>query len=87
MSILSQATAASRITHFETEKGEPMRQEDTETTETTETTEAGPATQVVEGKHIPSSLTAEDAADYEFIRDFVIGVPYAVEAVNAAKAG
>ncbi len=51
-----------------------------------EPTPAEPTNQVVEGRHIPSNLTAEDAADYEFIRDFVNGVPYAVDAVNAAKA-
>lgn len=37
--------------------------------------------------HPISVLTADHVLQLEFIRDFVQGVPYAVDAVNAAKAG
>lgn len=47
---------------------------------------AEPAHQTVEGHYIPV-IDLEGAAKLEFIRDFVQGVPYAVDAVNAAKAG
>lgn len=45
-----------------------------------------PADQVVEGHLIPN-LMQEHVLQLEFIRDFCAGVPYAVDAVNTAKAG